>query len=127
MKKRSFCIAVCMVFLLLIACNKSNSATSPNTGGTPSIQKDPIIITDWADFEFTPGHDVPGTIFQANFIWNFQNGKSIIVAVDGNRSAIGFHEAPQRYDFEKGDPVTIVFKVAESGVFRNIISISSRK
>jgi len=124
MKKRVFLLLCgCIVFLFFSACdksnNKSNSTTSSKAAG-------PIIITDLADFEFTSGHDVPGTIFQTNMLWSSQSGKVIYATVDGKLSSlVQFHDAPQRYDFQEGDSVTIIFKVGKFKV-KEIISITAR-
>jgi len=134
MKKRfclsSFLVMACMVFLLFIGCNKSKSttATSPVESNTKSdvkaiAQKDPIII-DWRDFNFTSGYNVPGTIFQANFLWGFQDGKHVNVKIEGTTHTTNFQNAPQRYNFKENDPVTVVFKVT-SELFTHLLDIVS--
>jgi hypothetical protein len=72
----------------------------------------PIIIQDMADFEFTSGYNVPGTLFQADFKWNSQNGRDVYVNGTGKEfSQYAFWGVPERYGFNAGDIVTIVFKV----------------
>ena len=124
-------LAICVILSCLIGCNKSKSAVLTDSGQSTSTskktaisQKDPIVI-DWKDFEFTKGYDVPGTIFQADFIWYSQEGKSVTVRIEGTLTGLIFQNAPQLYNFKYDDPVTVVFKVTSSSM-QDIVSINPR-
>jgi hypothetical protein len=133
--KKIFCgvMVLLMVSLglgLFISCNKNKSNTSTNSvvpasesKETAIVQKDPIVI-DWDDFKFTKGYNVPGTIFQANFLWGFQDGTNVNVEIEGTYRSTNFQNAPKRYDFKEKDPVTVVFRVT-SDIFTHLLDIIS--
>jgi hypothetical protein len=75
----------------------------------------PIIIQDMADFEFTPGYNVPGTLFQADYYWSDQNGQTLYLRPNLllGTGAHNFQGATQRFNFKRDDPVTVVFKVKQ--------------
>jgi RNA polymerase subunit RPABC4/transcription elongation factor Spt4 len=107
-----------------------NTSSNAKTNNILSKNAKPIVI-DWEDFEFTPGYNVVGTTFQADFFWSRQDGKDIYVYPKEETYTsmpVYFVNAPQRYDFKKGDPVTIIFKIAyTSGKLSDIVSVSARR
>lgn len=125
-----FVIIGILVIIRMISNNGKTSTTSlSNTTTSPSntiMSSQEATIIDWVDFEFTPGYNVPGTIFQADFFWAKQDGKQVSVTNNGKLSSLTiFHNAPQRYDFKLYDQVTIVFKVVNE-YSRDIVSITAR-
>jgi hypothetical protein len=80
---------------------------------TQTVSQEPIIVNDMADFEFIPGYNVPGTLFQADYYWAQQDGRIIFLSrLSGRSGWDNFQGVPRRFDFTEGDLVTVVFKVS---------------
>jgi hypothetical protein len=137
MKKMFFGVTVLLMVSLglFIGCSKTeqpasrttNEATVGTTAKEEVKSQAPIIIDDMQDFQFTPGYNVPGTIFQADFKWNGQEGRSVYLF--GTVSGMyNLEEVPRRFDFMKEDIVTVVFKVQNrpSNRYFDFVSIEKK-
>ena len=121
---------------LFIGCSKTEQSANRTTNETTVVEaakeevkpQVPIIIDDMADFEFTPGWNVPGTLFQADFKWAYQDGRTVYLDVIGTGSRYFFREVPRRFDFNMGDIVTAVFKVTSTTktIYLDFVSIEKK-
>ena len=125
MKKMVFGVTVLLMVSvgLFIGCSKTEQPASRTTNEATVVEtvkeeakpQAPIIIDDMADFEFTPGYNVPGTLFQSDFKWHDQDGRMVFLDdVNGKIGLIYLVEVEKRFDFTRGDLVTAVFKVKHS-------------
>ena len=125
MKKIFFGMTVLLMVSLglFIGCKKTEQSASRTTNeatvGTTAKEEvksqEPIIVDDMADFEFTPGWNIPGTLFQSDFKWYKQDGQTVLLLLNSSSTTRGYtlQGVPRRFDFSDGDIVSVVFKVRQ--------------
>ena len=114
MKRVQFIMIVCLIGIFgFISCNRGNAQSASDGATNPqSVSVNEPIVINWEEFDFHPSHNVPGTIFQADFLWNHQDGERINArGVNTPTGYSNFHKATQLYDFNRDEPVTIVFRI----------------
>ena len=130
MKKMFYGVAVLLMVSLglFIGCKKTEQSASVGTTAKEEVKSQgPIIVGDMRDFQFTPGWNVSGTVFQSDFLWFNQNGQRVQVQDLTGTDHYTITDVPKRFDFTKGDPVTVVFKVTYTNGLKTVGYVSIEK